>query len=168
MTKDDLPHDRAGVYRVFGNPGRGTVSLAWSHANMLTARDLPGTWNGGGNKLFCHRLAEPFIREALNTCQDDGQLGYIARLGCYNFRHQRHDPKRPLSYHAWGIALDINSGDNAPKTVPRNLRCFSPEWLALWPRGVPYNLVSAFEHVGWKWGGRWRPWCDPMHFELTR
>ena len=162
-----LPKTRTDVYLIFGNPGRGRVDPAWERANMLTAHSLPGSWNKGAQRLYVHRKAEPYLREALAKCETEGCLDEIRTMGCFNFRHQRHDPKRPLSYHSWGIAIDINSADNAPKTIPRKLECFSPEWLELWPKGVSPSLVSAWESAGWKWGGRWRGWCDPMHWELT-
>lgn len=168
---------RLDVYRQFGNPGVGKVDPKWERESMVVARNLPGRWNGGKGKLYVHRLAEPYLREALRRCQlirrwtgateEWSCLNYITRLGCFNFRHQRHDPSRPLSYHSWGIAVDINSEDNAGKYLKAPPAPFSPEWRKLWPRGVPEELVRAFESVGWKWGGRWKGYVDNMHFCLV-
>lgn len=162
---EQLPRNRTEVYRTFGDPGVGSADPAWERRSMVVAKDLPGRWNSGKGRLYVHRLAEPYLREALRRCELAGVLGYIERLGCFNFRHQRHDPSRPLSYHSWGIAVDINAADNRPVTNPP--KPWSMAWVERWPRGVPFELVEAFESVGWSWGGRWG-WADPMHMELVR
>jgi hypothetical protein len=168
----EIPKNRAEVIRVFGNPGTGKVAPKWERANLVIAKDLPGDWNNGKGRLYCHRLAEPFIREALHRCEDAGCLDYITRLGCFNFRHQRHDPRRPLSYHSWGIAIDIDPARNGAKTLTERVAPWSPKWMALWPDAVPEALVAAFEGIGWSWGGRWCDrdgggYGDPMHMELV-
>lgn len=163
----ELPATRADVYRVFGNPGATELDRYWERRNMVTARNLPGRWNKGSGKLYCHRLAEPYLREALRRCQLLGCLDTIKSLGCFNYRHQRHDPTRPLSYHSWGIAVDVNPADNAGWYVNDPPAPWSSAWRAHYPRGVPRELVQAFESCGWRWGGRWSGYCDPMHFELT-
>ena len=37
----------------------------------------------------------------------------------------------------------------------------------LWPDGLPRAFVEAFESVGFSWGGRWKGYCDPMHFSFS-
>jgi hypothetical protein len=164
---EQLPRTRAEVYRVFGNPGVGKVEPSWERASMVAARNLPGRWNKGAGKLYVHRLAEPYVREALRRCQVLGVVDELLQVGCWNFRHQRHDAARPLSYHSWGIAVDINSAANAGWYVKSPPEPWSPEWLEHYPAGLSYKVVRAFESCGWKWGGRWKSFVDPMHFELT-
>lgn len=169
-----LPTTRGGVYDTYGNPGGSAIDKKWERRNMVVARDLPGTWNDSSHRLYIHKLAEPYLREALRLCQERLCIGYIKSMGCFNFRHQRHDATLPLSYHSWGIAIDINSSDNAAKYFTENApQCFSPEWWKLWRKGIPAAVVEAFESVGWRWGGRWRSrdgrgrvFVDPMHLEL--
>jgi len=164
----ELPDDRTGVYRVFGNPGVGKVDRAWERSSMVGAKDLPGTWNKGWNKLYVHKLAEPYLREALRRCKVLGCIDELRQIGCWNFRHQRHDPGRPLSYHSWGIAVDVNAIDNAGWYVKAPPDPWSPAWRAQFPHGVSREVVQAFESCGWKWGGRWTGgFVDGMHFELT-
>lgn len=164
---EELPHTRAEVYRVFGNPGTNKVDARWERANMVKALNLSGGWNNGGGRLYVHRLAEPYLREALRRAALLSSLDYIQNLGCFSFRHQRHDPSRPLSYHSWGIAVDINPTTNAGWYVKAPPEPFTPAWFEKYPRGVPADLVRAFESCGWRWGGRWKGYVDPMHFELT-
>jgi hypothetical protein len=59
-----------------------------------------------------------------------------------------------VSYHSWGIAIDINSAE-CPQ--PSDPDCAGGRNRFL------YEKVFG----GWKWGGTWpRPYTDPMHFEL--
>ena len=160
-----IPRNRREVYQVYGNPGTSKVDRAWKRENIVHAVGLPGTWAGNGR--YCHQLAEPYFREALRRCEKIGVVTYITRIGGFVFRHQRHDPSRPLSYHSWGIAFDINASDNSPRTLAGDPEPWSAEWMRLWPDGVPRGLVESFESVGFSWGGRWRRWADPMHFELV-
>lgn len=161
----DIPHSRRGVYEVFGNPGAGSVDSAWERRNMTLA-SFPEL----ERKLYVHKLMEPYLREALRRCRFANVAGEIERIGCFNFRHQRHDPSRPLSYHAWGIAVDINPSKNrvvrfkaGEKPEP-----FSDEWRDIWPDGLSRELVEAFKSVGFSWGGDWKHFCDSHHFELKQ
>lgn len=163
-----LPKHKAQVVECFGDPGvnREKVDPKWERENLVIVEDLPGAWNSGKGRLYMHFKAAIYFREALSRCKSLGVLDYIERVGCFNFRHMRHDPRMPLSRHAWGVAVDINSDDNAGKYLKSPPRPFSPAWWAIYPSGVPELLVRAFESAGWTWGGRWRGYCDPMHFQL--
>lgn len=165
-----LPRSRAEVYKVFGDPGEGPTQAdpKWERASMVLAKDLPGRWNRGTGRIYCHRLAEPYIRQAMAGAEAAGVIDEIRTFGCFAFRHQRHDAKRPLSYHSWGIAVDVNAADNPGVYIRRAPEPFSAEWRRLYPRGMSKALVAAFESAGWRWGGRWSGYCDAMHFELTR
>lgn len=76
------------------------------------------------------------------------------------------------SQHAYGLAVDIN-----PRQNP-----YLRGGTVLPPEGVDYldrshvrpgmvvagdAVVSAFDAIGWHWGGRWRSSKDWMHFSLT-
>ncbi len=161
-----IPTSRWEVYETFGDPGPVKLDRRWERRNMVLARNLPIA----RGRLYCHRLAEPFIREALRRAS---LLlpGYVAaaKVGCFAYRHQRHDPRRPLSYHAWGIAIDVDPASNRARYLRAGKRPepWSEGWTALWPSGIPELVVRAFESVGFSWGGRWRRFVDPMHFELV-
>lgn len=188
------------VYQTYGRPPKETDShLEYRKAVLVTAKNLPGTWNSNSKKLYVHEDMEPFLREALNRCEELGVLSYIEKLGSYNHRRMRHDKDAPLSLHSWAIALDINASDNFP-VYRSKVNCpppFSKDWLKLYKKGMPYELVMAFKSVGFAWGGDWgndewqkfveahgvgydhnsvgspQDWrkvkyVDPMHFELVK
>lgn len=158
-----VPRTRAQAVALYGVPGKSKLDRTWERENMIVARDLPAAPLG---KLYVHRKAEECLREALRrshlVC-----AGYkIQRLGCFSFRHQRHDPSRPLSYHAFGVAVDIDPALNRAARL-QQVDCFSDEWHDIWPDGLPHSFVRTWESCGWTWGGRWRPFVDPMHFQLV-
>lgn len=159
------PANRTEVYEIFGNPGVGAVDGAWEKANILTSRDMPGI----PSKWYfqCHKLVEPYMREGLRRARLAAPDYVIARAASFVFRHMRYDPSMPLSYHSWGIAIDIDADRNFAKTFKAGAtpEPWSPAWLAIWPKGLPRAFVEAMESVGWRWGGRWKGFCDPMHLE---
>jgi hypothetical protein len=104
--------------------------------------------------VHCHRLMLPQVGAALAEIERRGLSHLIDPSdygGCYVPRFINRDPRRALSMHAFGLAVDINVSSN-PEGTRGNMD----------PR-----VVAVFEKWGFAWGGRWaRP--DPMHFELAR
>lgn len=179
-----IPVGMAEAIKTYGNPADPKnpekVNDAWAKVNLVVARDLPGTWNNqpsGKCKLYVHQDAEPYLRQALKRLEAVGLLDEIETIGCYNYRHIRHQKTGPLSYHASGVAFDLNSDKNfgvyEAKTVigPRNRPVpepFTNEWYQIWPHGLSSNVVKAFESVGFEWGGRWHGYVDNMHMQLVK
>lgn len=102
----------------------------------------------------CHRIIFPQLSGALGEIQDVGLASEIRPgeyAGCYVPRFIDRDPRRGLSMHAFGLAVDLNVSTNGLGT-----------------RGdIHPDVVAIFQKWGFTWGGVWsRP--DPMHFELAR
>jgi hypothetical protein len=94
------------------------------------------------------------LRHALEEIQAEG-LAFTIDAGdfggCYSGRFIDSNPGGRLSHHSWGIAIDLNVGENRPGTRSDQD-----------PR-----LVRIMERNGFTWGGRWLI-PDGMHFEWVR
>lgn len=119
---------------------------AWVSAN-ITAADVPII-----GSVTCHRLLIPQLHAALAEVEEAGLADAIYQYGgCYVPRFIDRDPAKPLSMHAFGLAIDLNTPTNQLGTEG----------------DMDPRVVEIFERWGFAWGGRWsRP--DPMHFELAR
>jgi hypothetical protein len=139
---------------------------------LADLRDLPGRFNKGDGRLYSvHALMAPHLRLALELCQKFGVVDEIYRIGTFHYRHMRHDPSRPLSYHAYGICVDLNPRENyawTPTQKERAIQPFDPAWRAKYPRGLSGVAVRCFKKAGFAWGGDWTSFRDPMHFELVK
>jgi hypothetical protein len=121
---------------------------SWVAANITTA-SVPIL-----GSVSCHRILIPQLGAALGEIQEAGLASEIRPgdyAGCYVPRFIDRDPRRGLSMHAFGLAVDLNTSTNQLGT-----------------RGDMHpDVVAIFVKWGFRWGGYWsRP--DPMHFELSR
>jgi hypothetical protein len=89
-------------------------------------------------------------------------LGYtINSIGGYNYR--TISGSNTLSWHAGGVAIDINPGPN-PYITRRNAQVVTD--MPNQPNG---NLMTALaEKYGLGWGGDWTSSKDAMHFSAAR
>lgn len=137
-----------GNFRYVSNPD-GTISQdrSWV-AQHITTRNVPLL-----GQVTCHRVLLPQLEGALTEIRDSGLSGSIKPGqygGCYVPRFIERDGTKPLSMHAWGLAVDINVADNPLGAKPN----------------MDPRVVAIFEKWGFRWGGRWsRP--DGHHFELA-
>jgi hypothetical protein len=121
---------------------------AWVAANIADGVEpLLGT-------VRCHRLMFPQLRAALGEIEREGLAGLVRPRdygGCFVPRFIDRNSSKPLSMHAFGLAIDLNVSTNQLGTAG----------------DMDPRIVAVFEKWGFVWGGRWaRP--DPMHFELAR
>jgi hypothetical protein len=121
---------------------------AWIEANIGEASvPILGT-------VSCHRVMIPQLSAALAEIESEGLAAAIRPEnygGCYAPRFIDRNPELPLSNHAFGLAIDLNTDTNQLGTTG----------------DMDPRVVEIFERWGFEWGGRWdRP--DPMHFELAR
>lgn len=167
------PRNLAEVAKLFGDPMRGGLYLRkpdpkWEARCLVELHEETAILPRFGRRYWKHhKLIDEYVREAFTRAELVAPGYALIERGtwAYNFRHMRHNPKLPLSYHSYGIAIDVNPKDNGAKTVTRKLERWSPEWKKLWPAGVSADLVAAFKSCGFAWGGDWNGYCDPMHFE---
>ena len=128
--------------------GMIVIDPAWVQ-KWIVRVDLPRV---GSTRV--HRVMAPQLLAAFDEIRAEGLLDHFKPEqfgGAWVPRHIDWSPAKPLSMHAWGLAIDLNTHDN---------------WLGEQPQMDP-RVVEIFEKWGFAWGGRWtRP--DGMHFELAR
>ncbi len=137
-----------GNFRYTTN-GDGTITQdrAWV-AQHVTSRAVPLL-----GEVTCHRIMLPQLEGALTEIRDSGLSDAIKPAqygGCYAPRFIQSDGTKPLSMHAWGLAVDINVAENPPGARPK----------------MDPKVVEIMERWGFRWGGRWSP-PDGHHFELA-
>ena len=98
----------------------------------------------------CNRVIVPRLRRALGELARRGLARLVDRsdfAGCFAAR--RIPATGALSFHARGMAVDLNAARN--------------------PEGRPSRqdprLVEVLEKHGFTWGGAWPTVPDAMHFE---
>jgi hypothetical protein len=90
----------------------------------------------------------------------------IGQIGAYNWRDIRGT--RRMSYHSWGLAVDIQPVDAKGKAIYWLWeRTRNENWMLIplerrW--APPAAVIQAFENEGFIWGGKWALF-DNMHFE---
>ena len=163
LPDDPAPIEPADQPEAVGSAGGGVIppmtfrilrngfiepNGAWVSTNIVSGSvPIIGT-------VSCHRLMFPQLQAALTEISNEGLAERIRANeygGCFVPRFIDRDPGKPLSMHAFGLAIDLNTTTNQLGT-----------------RGdMDPRVVEIFEKWGFAWGGRWsRP--DPMHFELAR
>jgi hypothetical protein len=159
-----------------------TLNPAWEKANIVTI-DTPFTlriaWNTAQRtkSIRVHKSVAKAFDQAFNniwtyartemkkkygynyssTYYDNKAAAFLRLLkldlfgGSYNFRKMRS--RNTLSYHSYGIAIDIDPGNH----VMGNARQTFPDWY-----------VKCWKSAGFAWGGDWHGKSrDSMHFERT-
>lgn len=116
------------------------VPQNWVKTNIVT---VPG-YRG----IRVHKAVIDDVKRALDNAVARGAVLKLKDSGGFNPRLMRFDKKPQPSMHAFGLAVDLNIRDARVKTGVQD----------------PI-LVEEFKKIGWVWGGDWRTYYDPMHFE---
>ena len=172
------PKNTREIISVFGRPGGVSLDLDWKKRNIVELHQKHGTRLPGAPSnryVHVHRDVEPYLREGMRRAQVAATNYVIERIGAFNFRHIRHDLRRPLSRHSWGIAVDFDPHKNFSRTFDKGgaPEAWSDEYFDIWPDGLPQAFVEAMQSCGWAWGSDWdedgatddHTYLDPMHFE---
>lgn len=142
-----------------GQGGAIIPDPAWAKANIVDLH-IGGIVGGKGATLQVHKRALPYFQKAFGNLAAAGLSSRIVTYnGSYVPRHMGWDPKRALSSHSWGVAVDLNTAWNG----------YGAEPALLGQVGSLREVVPIFEAVGFAWGGRFKPDSlrDGMHFELA-
>lgn len=74
---------------------------------------------------------------------------------CYRSINNPSSNSKKLSYHSYGVAIDLNSGDNPFSSIVAGI----DDNIHI--RTLNHPVVKIFKKYGWGWGGVYR---DYMHF----
>lgn len=117
-----------------------------------------------GQKISVSPMVLPYLKEAESRAKAAG-INYKLKPSaggcqCYNHRGVRRldgSTGPNLSKHSWGIALDINPGDNP----------FGKKWEDNHnPEKMSKEFAQIMQDCGFRWGNDFSN-ADPMHFELA-
>lgn len=150
-----------GIFAYTNNPnGSITITGNWEAQNIVTFSH-PLLDAIGVSGLSVHRLAKARFRNAFDAIAAAGPRVSDMLLTCggtFVPRHISHDPRRALSSHSWGVAIDLNVGWNAYHQIPQ----------LPGRRGSVHELLPYFAEQGFAWGGHFSAaFRDGMHFELA-
>ena len=120
----------------------------------LVPMELP---NGDDDPVtvFVHERAVDALQAVIDNLVREQRRGHVYPLdpsATSSFNPRTIPPKRYVSFHAVGIAIDVNSLTN-PYREDNVLVTDMPAWF-----------VAAWTEAGWCWGGSWQDIKDPMHF----
>ncbi len=133
------------------------------------------TWIGFlGHQVFVHRLCiEPLkkidmkINEYTEASKEVQE--FISSISViYSMKRRKVAGTDNLSYHSYGLALDLIPKSYTNKQVYwKWSSVFNPDWgnIPLSRRWLPpAEIIDAFEENGFVWGGKWYHF-DNVHFE---
>lgn len=135
------------------NPSQDPSSFGWVRAQNI----VPYSWQGHAFPSGVAAGTEPLWNGLLNDLVPKIPGGLNGYLGGYENRNNVNSPTR-VSFHAYGLALDINYDVNANGTNPASL--VGKDYAI-----PPDAARAAAAKWGMEWGGDF-PTPDAMHFEL--
>ena len=133
-------------------PIRGPVGAMFGRT-IGQARAALVRWTvpfAGGFTVSVHNRSLPAFQQVSNNLAATGSF-YSTRAGeTFGFTSRTVSGSRSISYHAFGAAIDVNSGANP---TADGLITDMPPWY-----------VDAWRRAGFCWGGDWIGGKDPMHY----
>lgn len=98
-----------------------------------------------------HKGVATNIKAAFAELESRGLLSMIGHW-CGSFRQRVQ--RKTLTAHAFGLAFDLNCTSEDERRVQDD-----PHWP---------EVIKIFQDHGFAWGGGWRNFADPMHFQASR
>lgn len=135
----------------------GVPTSAVAMEPYLTTISVPSTIHGT-IPIRCHKQLAPIIQQCF---QEMAAAGFpVKDAACYTWRSMASGTGHQ-SHHSYGVAIDINAGDN-----PAAYWGYSPNPSS--PYYINQQIVNIWKSHGFFWGGDWSPsYRDPMHFTWT-
>lgn len=110
-----------------------------------------------------NRALSEYYKSFFNDCYKEKIV--MENIGCYCHRPNANDSSK-LSTHSFGVALDINAGDNpngvSPPTKKKWEKLSKRKQMTTWYSGSP--IVKIAKEYTMTWGGEFSSTKDAMHF----
>lgn len=135
------------------NPSQDPASFGWVHAGPME----PLVWQGHNFGQVARGTAALWSK-MLTDLVPQIPGGLDSNLGCFEDRSNVNNPS-VLSFHAYGIACDLNSGVNCNGCSAQSLQGKTG--------ALPMSTAQIVGRWGFEWGGTWTGTPDPMHIELA-
>lgn len=160
----------------YGPPSSGLVTIkfveAWQsiYANPPIGYPVPAnTWEGQTSTRYITVpavVADAYRLLGRVFCEFEYFIG--SDTGAYNYRTIAGT--NVLSAHAWGLAIDVNWGDNPFCTLSQS--CYTGAGISSLFRQAAESAVARIKTKNSRqrvfgWGGYWRSKKDWMHFEVV-
>lgn len=135
----------------FGNYSPSRFGWSVPAAADIVAFRYEGVSFPGG----VHKLAVPVFTQALDAIVQHIPGGLKAGQ-CWGYEHRAVTGGVSLSFHAYGLAVDVNAPDNP----------YVAKGGKGWAHTLPSNTGALIRPLGLEWGGDWTRPVDPMHLEV--
>jgi len=136
------------AYKEYGNSEQSV------RQNLVTVKFLGMNYTVHNKMASALNNAQTQIEKAGITYKSTDTAG-----GGFNWRTNVNDTKnKQLSFHSFGIAIDINPNKN-PNYRPKETPCKTD---------MPQELINILKNNGFRWGGEYKSVCDSMHFEWVK
>jgi hypothetical protein len=148
LTQVDLPFTMRNAYKPTQSITHATVHILIAHEFIFALTDI---WNYARVEVKKIHGTDESTEFYDNRCHD-----YLADLGLDlfggTFVYRKKRGSLELSMHSFGIAFDLNPGENQMGTDGN-----MPQWA-----------INIFKKWGFSWGGLWKGHGkDPMHFQYA-
>jgi len=117
----------------------------WSIGAQLVNVDFQG------HEVRFHKLAAPWLKKVNRKIKKEKIKYSFNSVETFNWRVKTAGYGQSL--HSYGIAIDINAS--------KNPYSFSGQLIT----NLPKEIINIFKDHGFYWGGDWKGFVDPMHFE---
>lgn len=107
-------------------------------------------WDLIEKTCLVHYEVEHMFSAVCSDLSIAGLLKHVRQFYTYQPRRIGLDPRKALSMHAWGIAVDVD-----PRKYPYGGY-----------KTPPKRMIEIFEDNDFLWGGNFKV-PDPMHFEVA-
>lgn len=134
----------------FSNSHLVTISIP-----MITGTKLKLTVN----KIMAAPLTLAFAEIEYQNSLKPWQKWLPKRIESFCVRRMSSN-KKVMSTHSWAMGFDADADENKTFEVKA-----SPKIDMI--TNIPVWVVELFERWGFIWGGRWKSYKDPMHFQFV-